>query len=67
MKQHYPGNYASWRDLENLGDLQHNGAATCLVDFSKNLLVSGHLHNHVGLTENFDQSEDEEFLVNNTS
>ena len=27
----------------------------------------GHLHNHVGLTENFDQSEDEEFLVNNTS
>ena len=40
MKQHYPGNYASWRDLEILGDLQHNGAATCLVDFSKNLLVS---------------------------
>ena len=24
----------------------------------------GHLHNHVGLTENFDQSENEEFLVN---
>lgn len=40
VKQHYPGNYASWRDLEILGDLQHNGAATCLVDFSKNLLVS---------------------------
>ena len=27
---------------------------------------SGHLHNHVGLTENFDQSENEEFLVNDS-
>jgi len=26
----------------------------------------GHLHNHVGLTENFDQSENEEFLVNDS-
>ena len=29
-------------------------------------LFSGHLHNHVGLTENFDQSENEEFLVNDS-
>ena len=28
--------------------------------------VGGHLHNHVGLTENFDQSENEEFLVNDS-
>ena len=28
--------------------------------------ISGHLHNHVGLTENFDQSENEEFLVNDS-
>jgi hypothetical protein len=30
------------------------------------MLFSGHLHNHVGLTENFDQSENEEFLVNDS-
>ena len=29
-------------------------------------LYMGHLHNHVGLTENFDQSENEEFLVNDS-
>ena len=28
--------------------------------------ISGHLHNHVGLTENIDQSENEEFLVNDS-
>ena len=28
--------------------------------------ILGHLHNHVGLTENFDQSENEEFLVNDS-
>jgi hypothetical protein len=28
--------------------------------------IKGHLHNHVGLTENFDQSENEEFLVNDS-
>ena len=28
--------------------------------------LTGHLHNHVGLTENFDQSENEEFLVNDS-
>jgi len=28
--------------------------------------MSGHLHNHVGLTVNFDQSENEEFLVNDS-
>lgn len=40
VRHNYPENYAKWKDLEILGDLQHNGAATCLVDFSKNLLVS---------------------------
>lgn len=29
-------------------------------------IKTGHLHNHVGLTENFDQSENEEFLVNDS-
>jgi hypothetical protein len=29
-------------------------------------LKLGHLHKHVGLTENFDQSENEEFLVNDS-
>jgi hypothetical protein len=29
-------------------------------------ILLGHLHNHVGLTENFDQSENEEFLVNDS-
>jgi hypothetical protein len=39
-KKNYPENYAHWNDLEILGDLQHNGAATCLVDFSRNVLIS---------------------------
>ena len=30
------------------------------------IVFLGHLHNHVGLTENFDQSENEEFLVNDS-
>lgn len=40
VKKNYPENYASWKDLEILGDLQHNGAGTCLVDFSRNMLIS---------------------------
>ena len=39
-KDNYPEAYKDWSDLEILADLQHNGAATCLVDFSKNVLVS---------------------------
>ncbi len=40
VKDNYPEAYKNWNDLEILADLQHNGAATCLVDFSKNVLVS---------------------------
>lgn len=40
VKNSYPETYKNWNDLEVLADLQHNGAATCLVDFSKNVLVS---------------------------
>ena len=40
VRQKYPQRYQDLKDLEVLADLQHNGAATCLVDFSKNLFVS---------------------------
>lgn len=40
VKRNYPDTYSGWSDLEILGDLQHNGAATCLVDFSRNILIS---------------------------
>lgn len=40
-KAKFPRNYGSrLTDLDILADLQHNGAATCLVDFSKNILIS---------------------------
>lgn len=35
-----PKRYKDYTDLEVLADLQHYGAATCLVDFSKNFLTS---------------------------
>lgn len=35
-----PANYKNLSDLEILADLQHYGAATCLVDFSRNMLTS---------------------------
>lgn len=35
-----PKSYRDYTDLEVLADLQHYGAATCLVDFSKNFLTS---------------------------
>lgn len=35
-----PTNYKNISDLEVLADLQHYGAATCLVDFSRNVLTS---------------------------
>lgn len=40
-KNMYPNKYLSdMSDLDILADIQHNGGATCLVDFSKNLLTS---------------------------
>ena len=40
-KNMYPGKYsADMSDLDILADIQHNGGATCLVDFSKNILTS---------------------------
>lgn len=40
-KNMYPNKYPSdMSDLDILADIQHNGGATCLVDFSKNLLTS---------------------------
>ena len=56
--------------------MQENGEKCCDFTFppSKRFMlfkrflihIPGHLHNHVGLTENFDQSENEEFLVNDS-
>lgn len=40
-KKHYPQKYGiDFSDLDILADIQHNGGATCLVDFSKNILTS---------------------------
>lgn len=39
-RKSYPAKYSSLTDLEVLADIQHNGGATCLVDFSKNMLIS---------------------------
>lgn len=40
-KKHYPTKYEKeFSDLDILADIQHNGGATCLVDFSKNILTS---------------------------
>jgi len=40
-KKHYPEQYKdSMSDLNILADIQHNGGATCLVDFSKNVLTA---------------------------
>ncbi|WP_455665225.1 FRG domain-containing protein [Phocaeicola sp.] len=39
-KKNYPEKYKKISDLEILADIQHNGGATCLVDFSKNLLTA---------------------------
>lgn len=40
LKKRYPEKYNRASDLMILADMQHNGCATCLVDFSKNLLTS---------------------------
>lgn len=37
-KSRYPVEYRGFSDLELLAELQHKGAATCLVDFSTNFL-----------------------------
>lgn len=40
-KRHFPEKYPSdMNDLDVLADIQHNGGATCLVDFSKNVLTA---------------------------
>lgn len=40
-RKYYPEKYiTSMSDLDILADIQHNGGATCLVDFSKNILTS---------------------------
>lgn len=39
-KSRYPVEYGNFSDLELLAELQHKGAATCLVDFSTNFLIS---------------------------
>jgi len=40
-KRHYPEKYDNnFTELDILADIQHNGGATCLVDFSKNILTS---------------------------
>ncbi len=38
-RRQFPSRYAG-SDLEVLSDIQHNGGATCLIDFSKNILTS---------------------------
>lgn len=40
-RKYHPNRYIStMSDLDILADIQHNGGATCLVDFSKNILTS---------------------------
>lgn len=40
-RKHYPDQYNDeMSDLNILADIQHNGGATCLVDFSKNVLTA---------------------------
>ena len=40
-RKHYPEQYDNqMSDLNILADIQHNGGATCLVDFSKNILTA---------------------------
>ncbi len=38
-RRQFPSRYEG-SDLEVLSDIQHNGGATCLIDFSKNILTS---------------------------
>lgn len=39
-RQNFPEYYVRLSDIEVLADIQHKGGATCLVDFSKNMLIS---------------------------
>ena len=36
----FPNKYSNSSELEILADIQHNGGATCLIDFSKNILIA---------------------------
>lgn len=38
LKSRHPAEYKGFSDLEILAEIQHNGGATCLVDFSTNFL-----------------------------
>lgn len=41
VRKNYPNKYTKdMSDLDVLADIQHNGGATCLVDFSQNVLTS---------------------------
>lgn len=39
VRRQFPSRYGG-SDLEVLSDIQHNGGATCLIDFSRNILTS---------------------------
>ena len=39
-RKNFPDDYAKLSDLDVLADIQHKGGATCLVDFSKNILMA---------------------------
>lgn len=39
-RKNFPDVYSKLSDLEVLADIQHKGGATCLVDFSKNVLIA---------------------------
>lgn len=39
-RKNCPERYKNFSDLQILADIQHHGGATCLVDFSKNILTS---------------------------
>lgn len=39
-RRDFPNKYSRQTDLEILADIQHNGGATCLIDFSKNILTA---------------------------
>ena len=66
IKSRYPGEYEGYSDLELLAELQHKGAATCLVDFSTNFLNSlwfatqdyANSEEHIGYVFCYDTSTD---------
>jgi hypothetical protein len=59
-----------WRTQDEIRTVVNAVLGECIWNLAyeerRSAIVLGHLHNHVGLTENFDQSENEEFLVNDS-